>query len=136
MRRILALALVVAPLALACSAGGDAGQGGASAPSYAADIEPLFQKRCGKCHGVEEAKAHLILAPGKGYGELVGKPAFQVPELLRVKPGDAEASYLWQKLQHTAREGKGMPRTLFGSKKLPERELALIRSWIEAGAEP
>lgn len=136
MRRFLAMILVVGPLALACAAGGDAGQNGASSPSYAADIEPLFQKRCGNCHSVEEAKAHLVLAPGKGYGELVGKAAFQAPDLKRVQPGDAGASYLWQKLEHTAREGKGMPRTLFGSKKLPEKELALIKAWIEAGAQP
>ncbi len=136
MGRILAMNLVVGPLALACAAGGDAGQEGTSSPSYAADVEPLFAKRCGNCHSMKEGKAHLVLAPGKGYGELVGKAAFQAPDLMRVRAGDAEASYLWQKLRHTAREGKGMPRTLFGAKKLPEKELALAKAWIEAGALP
>ncbi len=32
--------------------------------------------------------------------------------------------------------GKGMPRTMFGAKRLPEKELNLFRRWIEDGAKP
>jgi hypothetical protein len=134
MRRALAFFLVMGPVLLAC--GGLAGGDTSSEPSYAADIEPIFAKRCGDCHSAGEAKAHLILDPGRGYEDLVGKAAFQVPGMQLVKPGDPANSYLWKKLDHSAREGKGMPRTLFGSKKLPNNELELIRAWIETGARP
>ncbi len=134
MRRALAFLLVLGPVLLAC--GVRAAGTTSSEPSYAADIEPIFAKRCGDCHSAKEAKAHLILDPGRGYEDLVGKAAFQVPGMKLVKPGDPESSYLWKKLDHTAREGKGMPRTLFGSKKLPSDEMELIRNWIATGARP
>ncbi len=134
MHRVLAFLLVLGPALLAC--GVRAADTKSSAPSYAADIEPIFAKRCGDCHSAKEAKAHLILDPGRGYEDLVGKAAFQVPGMELVKPGDPENSYLWKKLDHSAREGKGMPRTLFGSKKLPDNELELVRTWIKAGARP
>ena len=51
-------------------------------------------------------------------------------------PTDPEASYLWRKVDHTAPVGKGMPRTLFGAKRLPEREVELFRRWIETGENP
>ncbi len=108
----------------------------AARPSYAADIEPIFVKRCLGCHDAERAKAGLVLEEGTGYERLVNVPSLQAPDLLRVRPGDPEASYLWLKLTHRPREGKGMPRTLFGSKKLPRRELELVRAWIRAGAQP
>lgn len=118
-------AVVVASLAV--------GSGG---PSYAADVEPVFAKRCGDCHSAREAKADLILDPGRGFEMLVNRASTQVPEKLLVEPGSPEASYLWSKLIHASEVGKGMPKTLFGAKKLPQEELDLVRSWIEAGAQP
>jgi hypothetical protein len=109
---------------------------GDSGPSYAADIEPVFVKRCGKCHGADESKADLVLDPGRGFAMLVGRASTQVPEKLLVEPGSTEGSYLWSKLTHTSEVGKGMPRTLFGAKRIPQAELELVRSWIEAGAQP
>jgi hypothetical protein len=78
----------------------------------------------------------LVLDPGEGYGQLVGRRSVQVPEMALVEPGDPDASYLWLKLQHRAAEGKGMPRTLTGTKKLRPTELELYRRWIEDGAKP
>ncbi len=104
--------------------------------SYKADVEPIFVKECGDCHGGQRPKKGLDLSADKGYANLVGKKSAQVPELLLVAPGDPDNSYLWHKLQHTAKEGKGMPRGIFSSKKLPEKELQVIREWIEQGAQP
>jgi hypothetical protein len=104
--------------------------------SYAEHLEPLMIKRCLGCHTAEEPKAELVLEVGRGYAQLVGRASEQVPALQMVVPGDADASYLWHKLDHTAARGKGMPRTLTGSKRLPEPELELIRRWIEDGARP
>jgi hypothetical protein len=104
--------------------------------SYSQHLEPLMIKRCLGCHTAEEPKAELVLERGRGYTQLVGRASHQMPSSLLVVPGDADASYLWQKLDHTAAQGKGMPRTLTGSKRLPASELELIRRWIADGARP
>ena len=67
---------------------------------------------------------------------MVNQKSVQVPEMALVAPGSPDTSYLWLKLQHSAPEGKGMPRTLTGVKKLREAELDLYRRWIEDGALP
>lgn len=104
--------------------------------SYERHLEPLVVAHCLGCHEVEEPKAKLVLEEGTGYGQLVGRQSIQVPEMALVAPGSPEASYLWLKLQHTAPEGKGMPRTPTGVKKLRDAELELYRRWIEDGAKP
>ncbi len=104
--------------------------------TYAEHIEPLVIARCLSCHTTEEPEARLVLEIGTGYGEMVGRASTQVPELLMVAPGDVENSYLWRKLIHEFEIGKGMPRTVVGSIKLPDEELALYRRWIEDGALP
>ena len=104
--------------------------------SYSAHLEPLVIAHCLGCHDSEEPKAKLVLDPGEGYRNLVGRRSIQVPEMVLVEPGDPDASYLWLKLLHRAPEGKGMPRTLTGSKMLRPTELELYRRWIEGGAEP
>jgi hypothetical protein len=109
----------------------------ASGPvSYAAHLEPLVIARCLGCHEAEEPEAELLLEAGRGYAALVGARSVQAPSMVLVSPGEPEASYLWLKLEHRAPHGKGMPRTLTGSKKLPPAELELYRRWIEKGARP
>ena len=104
--------------------------------SYAKDIEPILVKACDKCHGGDNPKKGLDLSAGKGFGQLVGVKSAEVPEMARVKAGDPAASFLWLKVTHTATQGKGMPRTLFGAKKLPQADLDLIQKWIVQGANP
>jgi hypothetical protein len=104
--------------------------------SYSEHLEPLIVTRCLGCHTAEEPEAELVLEHGEGYSQLVGRSSVQIPSLQLVVEGDADASYLWQKLDHSAAKGQGMPRTLFGAKRLPEPELAFIRRWIEDGARP
>jgi hypothetical protein len=106
------------------------------AVSYAEHLEPLVIAHCLACHEAEDPKAELVLDPGTGYRQLVGRRSVQVPEMALVEPGNLEASYLWLKIQHRAPEGKGMPRTLTGSKKLRPAEIDLYRRWIEGGAQP
>jgi hypothetical protein len=104
--------------------------------SYAEHLEPLVLAHCLSCHQTGEAKADLVLDQGTGYGRLVGPRSVQEPDVALVTPGDPESSYLWMKLEHATEKGKGMPRTLTGSKKLREPELDLYRRWIEDGANP
>ncbi len=129
-RQILTLGL---GLALALPAAASAAE--AVEPTLKKDVQPIFDRNCAKCHGAEEARAKLNLSAATAFKALVGTPSQQVPTLARVKPGDPGSSYLWQKVQHTAAKGKGMPKTMFGSKKLSDPDLDLIRKWIEAGAK-
>jgi hypothetical protein len=129
-RNEITLALLVAAGTLALAAQ-------AQAPlSYGTDVEPIILKECANCHGGDNPKKGLDLTIGKGYGGLVGVKSKEVPDMLLVKPGDPAGSYLWLKVTHTATEGRGMPRTLFGSKKLPQSMLDVIQQWIIQGAKP
>jgi hypothetical protein len=104
--------------------------------SYAKDIEPIVVNECSKCHGGDKPDKGMDLSKGKGYAQLVNVKSQEVPAMVRIKPGDPAGSYLWLKVTHTATQGRGMPRTLFGSKKLPQADLDIIQQWIIQGANP
>jgi hypothetical protein len=104
--------------------------------TYAEHIEPLVIARCLSCHTTEEPEAQLVFELGVGYDQMVGRASTQVPEMLIVAPGDLQASYLWRKLTHDVEIGRGMPRSVVGSIKLPDDEIELYRRWIEDGALP
>ncbi|MEW5764751.1 MAG: c-type cytochrome domain-containing protein [Acidobacteriota bacterium] len=106
----------------------------APVPSFRDKIQPILDRECVECHGPKRAKARLDLSAGRAHSNLVGVPSSERPEILRVKPGDPEASYLWLKLDHRAPEGSGMPKGLFLSRRLSREDLDLIRLWIQAGA--
>jgi len=109
----------------------------ADAPlSYAKDVEPLFLKHCADCHGGDSPKKGLDLSSGKGYANLLEHKSQEEPLMQLVKAGDPAGSYLWLKVSHTATEGRGMPRTIFGAKKLPQDQLDTVRNWIIQGANP
>jgi len=104
--------------------------------SYAEHLEPLVIARCLECHTTEEPEAKLVLEDGTGYGQMVDRASTQIPEVLIVDPGNLESSYLWSKIIHDVEIGRGMPRTVIGSIKLPDEEIELYRRWIEDGALP
>jgi mono/diheme cytochrome c family protein len=104
--------------------------------SYAKDVEPIFLKHCSECHGGDSPKKGLDLTRDKGYANLLQHKSQEEPLMQLVKAGDPAASYLWLKVSHTATEGRGMPRTIFGAKKLPQDQLNAVRDWIIQGANP
>ncbi|HNX51493.1 MAG TPA: hypothetical protein PLS53_03605 [Thermoanaerobaculaceae bacterium] len=109
---------------------------GAESPlSYARDVEPVFVKECVECHGGDNPKKGLDLSEGKGLKNLLDVKSTMV-EMPILRAGDPPGSFLWLKLTHTATQGKGMPRTLFGARKLPKEQLDLIQQWIIQGAKP
>jgi hypothetical protein len=127
--------LLVVAVAAAGSAFGQDGQ--AEAPlSFEADIQPLLNQQCYACHLTGAASGELALEPGVAYQQLVEVPSSQ-SELLRVAPGDPEASYLVHKLRGThlevGGEGTRMPQ---GGAGVAEQLLDRVVRWIEAGAPP
>jgi hypothetical protein len=122
------------PLGLALLLSPRAATAEGAPPTLKKDVQMIFDMACADCHGVKHQKAKLNLSPATAKQALINQPSDEMPKLMRVKPGDPENSYLWQKLQNKAAKGKGMPRTIFSTKRLPDDQLEVIRKWIEAGA--
>ena len=132
-----AIVLVAATLVVAATTATaqEAGEAGEAAPvRFEQDIQPFFNQQCYACHLRGAEPGGLALEPGIAYEELVGVESTQ-SDLLRVAPGEPEASYLVHKLRGThlevGGEGARMPQ---GGVGVTEDILDTIVRWIEAGA--
>ena len=110
---------------------------GPLADSWAGVQENVFKRYgCITCHGTAALSGGLDLRPAVALTNLVGVPSSDVPDLLRVRPGDERASVLWLKLAKATLggfgelPGAGMP---FGGRITPA-ELDAVGAWIRAGA--
>lgn len=106
------------------------------APTFTADIQPIFEDACtiSGCHGGPEAETGLDLDPDGAYDMLVGVSSAQLPSMKRVEPSDAENSYLVHKMAdtHLDVDGSGdiMPPVVGSSSS----DVQLVIDWIAAGA--
>lgn len=94
----------------------------ASAPSFSRDVQPLLNRRCAACHGVQAGLSVASVADLLNGG--LSGPA--------ILPGDAEGSLLVRSLRGTLEGSERMP---MGSTALTEAEIDLIGRWIQAGAQ-
>ena len=115
-------------------AAGAAGQSGdvaappADTVSYKKDVLPIFQTRCARCHGAKDEEGEVVaevslilidyerLMLGSEFGPVI-------------TAGDPADSWLLEMIT----EGD-MPPEGEGD-KVPEEEIAVIRTWIEQGAK-
>ncbi len=94
----------------------------------------IFTPNCASfssCHGGASPQEGMSLVSPVA-GALIGVASTEVPALMRVAPGDPDASYLLQKLE------RAMPTV--GVRMPPDQPLApnkieAIRLWIAAGAQ-
>ena len=110
--------------------------GNTPAPPLSADFQSLqdnvFTPICVRCHSGAAAPQGLELDAAHSYALLVGVPSSEIPQTLRVKPGDPDQSYLVLKLEGAAGiVGAQMP---FGGPPLPRATIDFIRQWISDGA--
>ena len=111
---------------------GDGGGGSDTLqPTFQSIQEQVFTPICTACHAGAAAPLGLRLEEGASYALLVNAPSVEVPALLRVQPGDPDASYLIQKLEGTAEVGGRMP---LNGTPLPQATIDVIRQWITDGA--
>jgi hypothetical protein len=101
-----------------------------------AGVKAVLARGCGGtgCHINESAPAAgLDLSDGKAITSLVQVPSSEVPSMMRVQPGNPEASYLLCKIDPTcaARQIERMPK---GGLALPTTDVETVRAWIAAGA--
>lgn len=130
-----------AALVLLCATGCPVDDSDDPAPSdgsvsFARDVEPLLVERCADCHQPGGFAAlsgiALDLRAGSAYDALVGQASEQVPGRALVAPGDADASYLFEKISSDVPAvGARMP--LFDP-RLSDAELEIVLAWIEGGA--
>lgn len=85
------------------------------------------------CHGGAGAQLGLRLDPGFSAANLVDVPSPRAASLVRVVPGNPDASFIIRKLEGTQTLGDRMP--LFGP-YLPQATINVIRLWILNGAQP
>ena len=91
--------------------------------NYESDVKPVLRRYCFACHSSEEKRAGLDLESfsgvlkGGGSGEIV-------------KPGRPGSSILFLAVSH---EGNGVPNMPMGLPKIPDRDIGIIRDWIQQG---
>ena len=94
--------------------------------SFDRDIRPLLSDRCFACHGpnAESREAGLRLDQAGGEEGAIG---------FVIQPGSVEESELWNRITADD-ESEIMPPPDSHLKPFSEKELGLIRRWIESGA--
>jgi hypothetical protein len=104
---------------------------GACSPSnvsYGRDVQPILKARCIECHapggaGYEKSgfdmSSYDTLMKGGKYGKLV-------------VPGDPLTSTLNVLVEGRADPSIRMPH---GREKLPDREIAILKAWVQEGAK-
>ena len=88
---------------------------------FATQIAPILQQRCVTCH-----------APGNEKGDVSLATIADVKDQEYVVPGDPEASGLFDLITAADGESPAMPRE---GEPLSAEQVALIRQWIEEGAD-
>lgn len=104
---------------------------------FAEKVAPTLQAQCATCHLTGQEQGNISLVPAKAIESLVGVPSQEAPDILRVKAGDPDASYLVMKIEgtHLDHGGNGV-RMPFGAAPLTDQQIADIRQWIAEGAKP
>ena len=121
------------PVLVACDGGSPHPE---EAPTLSGDVQPLFERNCttAGCHGGPEGQTGLDLTAGVTHGMMVDVPAFQLPSMSLVAPGDPDNSYLMAKLLNTHEEAGGTGGIMPPGFGLAQNDIDLVSAWIAAGA--
>lgn len=98
--------------------------------TYAADVKPIFEKACVKCHGAEKPKARLQLNSLEA--ALKGSENGKVIEV-----GKSADSSLVHSISWAGEEDYFMPPkgNKAGIAQLTKEEVGIVRAWIDQGAK-
>ena len=121
---------------MACSGkGGDTGGSGIADPSYASDIQPIWDDNCISCHSTVSADFGSLDLKNDSYDNIVGVVSAET-SMDYVTAGDPDNSYLFKKLDGTSGDVSGgdpgqMPDDL---PALSQADQDTIKNWIANGA--
>ena len=128
-------ALLLAISVGACSKSPTAPTPVSTAPTLSQIQTQIFDPGCASCHTDvgRTPSGGTNLKAGASFAALVNVPSNAKTGAIRVIPGNANGSYLIQKLEGDAGiVGGRMPRT--GPPFLTDAQVKMIRDWIAAGA--
>jgi hypothetical protein len=137
LRKIIPLALL---LSIACGRlkeptdpGGGAGEPVDPTATFTRVQNEVFTPTCAQlgCHDPLGRQESMILSPGRAYAMTVGVASIEIPNLMRVTPGDPASSYLYRKITGSGITGDRMPQ---GGPFLSDAQTKLVRDWIRRGA--
>lgn len=109
----------------ACQPSGESGGKGDSKVDFVNDVKPILQTQCVRCHNDQSLMGGLNLMNR----ELAMRGSKRGPVVI---PGDAEKSPLYRVTLLPAEQDHAMPAT---GAKLTDGEKAILRQWIDEGAE-
>jgi len=116
---------------------GDSGQssdsGAPATPTFTEIQDTIFMPSCAfsTCHGDADGVAGIVLTGDEAHAALYEAPAVGKDGAVLVIPGDADNSYLVQKMED-AEDIEGLPMPPAGI--LDEELTQMVRAWIDAGA--
>ncbi len=93
------------------------------AVDYETEIQPIWNQNCSGCHG---NSGGLSLAAGSSFDNLVDVVSQNYAPALRIAPGDAANSVLYNKITNSGNYGQQMPP----SNALSPAEISAIETWI------
>ncbi len=114
---------------------------GAGVVSFSMDIQPIFDNRCIGCHNGDLLRGGLDLTFPNARDNLVNQQTSsgcmaEVPDVVRVAPGDPQGSMLWRKTKpDDSRCRMPMPLMTDGLGTFAPDEFANIELWIAQGAQ-
>jgi WD40 repeat protein len=94
--------------------------------SYYKDVRLIFQQNCQGCHQPAQAKGGYVMT---SFGDLFKKTDNDIPGIVPGKPAESE---LYKQITPQNGEKPAMPRM---KEPLSERDVTIIRKWIEQGAK-
>lgn len=107
-----------------------------SCHTYESSVQVIFNQSCVTCHESGSDNNGVNLMPGESLNSLLNDVSAHGPTLIFVVPGDAEASFLIEKMNPNPSYGVVMPRNGVNSGvPLSLEKRQLVADWINAGAD-
>jgi mono/diheme cytochrome c family protein len=104
-------------------------------PTLASIQAHVFTPICTECHVPGGPGPMPLTSEAVSYQSLVNAESIELPPMLRVSPGDSEASYIVHKIEgRSTILGERMP--LPPRPMLTAEQIAAIVEWIDSGAAP
>ncbi len=106
---------------------------GALGPTLSSIQRNIFTPACTQCHFGARPTAGMNLEDGQSFANLVGQSRLFDPEI-RVVAGDADSSFLIDKLENNNLGGSRGDRMPLGGPFLDQQTIDVIRRWVDDGA--